>query len=280
MKKIAVIGVSKKEEIWNFIKNLSTYEKKYNLKFEPFIHSTKEFNLYDKLTEDPINLNDYIAAISIGGDGTFLYTSRVFAGSNIPVFGVNLGQLGFNTNIEIKEFDFYFEQFMNNKVDYDYKNLLDIKIEGDNCVYSVLNEGVISHTGIARMIRLKVELEGHSICDFRGDGLIVSSPTGSTAYNLSAGGPILHPLVDAFVICPICPHTLAIRPFIIPFTETIHICVEESLAQPQLTLDGQKSILLHIGQKITFKKSDKKVKVVQSKNNFPEILKMKLGWMV
>ncbi|MCK4796861.1 MAG: NAD(+)/NADH kinase, partial [Spirochaetes bacterium] len=146
--------------------------------------------------------------------------------------------------------------------------------------YVVLNEGVISHSGISRMIRLKVDLEGHSLCDFRGDGLIISSPTGSTAYNLSAGGPILHPSVDAFVVCPICPHTLAIRPYIIPFDEVINIKVEESSSQPQITLDGQKIILLEIGQKIIFKKSKKKVKIVIGSKNFSEILKLKLGWVV
>jgi NAD+ kinase len=280
MKKIAVIGVSKKKEIDGFIKSLDSLVKKYSIVVEKFIYSNKDFHLYDRLSENKTSTEDYIAAVSIGGDGTFLYTSRIFAGTDIPVFGVNLGHLGFNTNIETKEFRHYFESFMEGVAQYDQKALLDVEIENQKEIYSVLNEGVISHTGISRMIRLNVEVEGQSICDFRGDGLIVSSPTGSTAYNLSAGGPILHPSLEAFAICPICPHTLAIRPLIVPFNRIIQISVEESLAKPQLTLDGQKIILLDIGQKIAFRKSPKKVKVVKSSRNFPDVLKLKLGWMV
>ncbi|HOV15680.1 MAG TPA: NAD(+)/NADH kinase [Spirochaetota bacterium] len=279
MRKIAVVGLSKKIGIFEFIKNIKKYETQYNFETEEFIYSNKEFNLYDVLSPVNFNPNDYFAAISVGGDGTFLYTSRVFAGTEIPVLGVNIGQLGFNTNIELKDFDYYFENFLNNKVEFDYKSMLDVQIEGDDKIYNVLNEGVISHTGISRMIRLKVDLEGHCIYDFRGDGLIISSPTGSTAYNLSAGGPILHPDVDAFSLCPICPHTLAIRPFIIPFCEKLIISILESSTQPQITLDGQKIILLDIGQKIVFKKSTKKTKTIKSDKNFYEILKLKLGWL-
>ena len=278
-RKIAIVGLSKKEEIWDFLENLKKYEAKYNLEINHFIYSSKEFHLYNTISVD-FNPEDYLAAISVGGDGTFLYVSRVFAGTDIPIFGINFGQLGFNTNIEVKEFDFYFENFLENKAIFDYKTLLEVKIEGIEEKYLVLNEGVISHTGISRMIRLKVDLEGHSVCDFRGDGLIVSSPTGSTAYNLSAGGPIVHPAVDAFTVCPICPHTLAIRPFIIPFSETIHIKIEESSAKAQITLDGQKIIELNSGQRISFKKSEKKIKFIKSQRNFYEVLKLKLGWVV
>ena len=279
MKKIAVIGVSKKKEIYGFVQGLTELCSRFDVGIDTFIYSSKDFHLYNRLSEKPEQV-DYIAAVSVGGDGTFLYTSRVFAGTGIPVFGVNMGHLGFNTDIEMKEFGGCFEKLMNNTVTFSYKKLIDIELENDTEVYSALNEGVISHTGISRMIRMNVEVQGESICDFRGDGLIISSPTGSTAYNLSAGGPILHPALDAFAICPICPHTLAIRPLIVPFNRTIEVSVTESPAQPQITLDGQKIIILDIGQKISFKKSPKEVKVIKGERNFPDILKMKLGWMV
>lgn len=278
MKKIAIIGVSKKQEVWDFVKSLSSYEKKYDVKFEPFIYTTKDFQLYDRLSTSDSNCEDYVAAIAAGGDGTFLYTSRVFAGTDVPIFGLNFGKLGFNTTIETKDFSNYFERFMNNNVDFEYKSLIDVQIENDEKIYSVLNDAVVTHAGISRVVRVHVALEGQTICDFNGDGVIISSPTGSTAYNLSAGGPILHPDVNAFVVCPVCPHTLAIRPFIIPFSETIELSVEESLAEPQITLDGQKIIMLQIGQKMIFRKSDKKAKVVKGKWSFSEILKLKLGW--
>lgn len=276
MKKVIIIGLEKKKEIFDFISSF----KKYNIDFDCFIRKEKDFELYDKINDQNIDIKNYICAISLGGDGTFLYTSRIFAGSDIPVFGVNFGRLGFNTTIEVKDFYKIFDNFLKGKVDYEYKKLLDVEIQNQDKIYSVLNEGVISHTGISRMIRLRVELEGDPIYDFRGDGLIVSTPTGSTAYNLSAGGPILHPLLDAYVISPICPHTLAIRPYIIPFSKNIVITVEESSTQSQITLDGQKIIFLNTGQKIVFKKSEKSVKVVKGLKNFSEILKDKLGWIV
>lgn len=281
MKKIAVVGLDKRDNIDDFLESLENLEKKYRISFEKFIYTDNDFDLYNILNKKHTLLKDeFCAAVSIGGDGTFLYTSRVFAGTDIPIFGVNIGQLGFNTNIEVSDFESYLKSFLEGKICFDYKSLLEATVEGEKGSYEVLNEGVVSHTGISRMIRLKVDLEGHSVCDFKGDGLIVSSPTGSTAYNLSAGGPILHPSVDSFVITPICPHTLAIRPYIVPFSETITIKIEESKAQPQITLDGQKIILLDINQKIIFKKSNKSVKVVRGSKNFSEILKMKLGWMV
>lgn len=279
MRKIAVVGLEK-NSVWDFFHILESYKKKYEIDFIPFIYSNKEHNLYDSLEDKGYDPSDFEAVVSVGGDGTFLYSSRIFAGTDVAVFGVNKGHLGFNTNIEEKEFEKYFNRYMEDKVEFIYKNLLDVSIEGDPNLYLVINEVVISFAGISRTIRLKVFVGDNPICDFRGDGLIVSSPTGSTAYNLSAGGPILHPSVNAFVVTPICPLTLAIRPYIIPFDEIINIKVEKPSSQAQVTLDGQKIITLDIGQNIIIKKSSKRVKIVKGSKNFSEILKTKLGWMV
>lgn len=281
MNKIAIVALEKKLDIPDFMARISLLEKRYDIKFETFFYSNKDFDLYNILHREKKDITkEFSAALSVGGDGTFLYTSRVFAGLDIPIFGINMGQLGFNTNVEIDELEEYLKKFIDGEALFDYKTLLEVHVEGEKEIFTVLNEGVISHTGISRMIRMKVYLEGRSVCDFNGDGLIISTPTGSTAYNLSAGGPILHPSVDSYVITPICPHTLAIRPYIVPFSESIIVKIKESSAQPQITLDGQKVILLDIGQKITFKKSDKTVKVVRGKRSFSEILKLKLGWTV
>jgi NAD+ kinase len=279
MRKIAVVGLEK-NNVWDFFHSLENFKKKYSIDFIPFIYSNKKQNLYNSLENEGYKPSDFEAAVSVGGDGTFLYTSRVFAGTEVAVFGVNKGHLGFNTNIEENEFEEYFKKYLENRIEFTYKNLLDVSVEGDSNLYLVINEGVITYAGISRTIRLKVFVGDNPICDFRGDGLIVSSPTGSTAYNLSAGGPILHPSVNAFVVTPICPLTLAIRPYIIPFDEVINILVEKPSSKTQITLDGQKIITLDIGQKIVIKKSDKRVKIIKGSKNFSEILKTKLGWMV
>lgn len=279
MRKIAIIGLEK-NNVWDFFKSLEHIKKKYKVDFIPFIYSNKEHDLYDKLGGKDYKPADFEAVVSVGGDGTFLYTSRVFAGTNVAVFGVNKGHLGFNTNIEETDFEKYFIRYLEDKIIYTHKNLLEIFIENNPKSYLALNDGVITFAGISRTIRLKVYVGENPICDYRGDGLIISSPTGSTGYNLSAGGPILHPSVNAFVVTPICPLTLVIRPYIIPFEEEINITIEAPSTDAQITLDGQKIISLDIGQKIKFKKSDKSVKIVQGSKVFSEILKTKLGWMV
>jgi NAD+ kinase len=282
MKAVAVIGLEK-NNVWDFYKKLENYRKKYGLEFIPFIYSDKDkavYDNYESLEYKGYKPEDFCAALSVGGDGTFLYTSRVFAGTEVPIFGINKGHLGFNTSIEENEFDPYFQNFMEGKSGFEYKVFLSVKVQGESSEHIVLNDGVISYSGISRTIRLKIFIGDVSVCDFRGDGLIISSPTGSTAYNLSAGGPILHPSVNAFVLCPICPLTLAIRPYIVPFEEIINIKIEQSTRSPQLTLDGQKIIILETGQTVTFKKSDKTVKIIKSKRTFSEILEKKLGWKV
>lgn len=278
MKKIAVIGLEK-NNVWDFFNKIQYIKQKYNIEPIPYIYSKNDRKFYDKLQENNNNTKDFLCAISVGGDGTFLYTSRIFAGTDVPIFGINKGHLGFNTTIEESEFETFFKAFYEGKSEYEYKHLMDVQVEGNDNIDIVLNDGVISFSGIARTIKLIVEIKNNKINHFRGDGLIISTPTGSTGYSLSAGGPILHPTVNAFVLCPICPLTLAIRPYIIPFDETIYVLIEEASSEPQLTLDGQKIIMLKIGQKIIFKKSEKKVKIIKGSKTFSEILEKKLHWM-
>ncbi len=279
MKKFAIIGFDEKTSIHVFIEKIKKLSEKLNFKCDYFIYSKKDFNLYDKLYDNQI-INCYDAAISIGGDGTFLYTSRIFAGTDIPVFGVNLSNLGFNTRIEIDEIEQYILNFLENRLECEYRDILEVSIGNSNETYCVINDGVISHTGISRMIRLKVSLNDEPVYNFNGDGIIISTSIGSTAYNLSAGGPILHPSVKAIAMSPICAHTLAIRPYIIPINEIITIEVLQSSAQPQITLDGQKTIILTPGEKIFFKNSHKKIKIIKTVKSFSEILKDKLGWNI
>lgn len=277
MKKLAVVGFKEKRNVLSFVQQLENLKQRYPFNFDLFLYEKRDFELYDILGEE-VNIKKYDAAISIGGDGTFLYTARIFAGSHQPIFGVNIGRIGFNAKIEIKDFEFYLKSWLEETLEYEYVDLLDVKIDQHEKIFTVVNEGVISHNGISRIIHLKVSSQGHLIYDFRGDGVIVSTSTGSTAYNLSAGGPILHPSVKAISLSPICAHTLAIRPYIIPIEEGVTIEIAASSVSPQLTLDGQKTILLTHGEKIIFKKSKKNIKIVKTKKIFSEILKEKLGW--
>ncbi len=279
-KKIAVIGFNKKNNLGNFLLNLDNLGKKYDITFQKFIYGTKDFYYYDRLPSPNgnMNLDRFDAAVSIGGDGTFLYTGRVFAGTDIPIFGVNNGQLGFNTPIEIGAFENALKSFVDKTLQYEYKSLLEITINQDK--FNVINDAVISHAGISRIVTLELTVGNVELSKIRGDGLIISTPTGSTAYNLSAGGPILHPTVDSYVITPICPHTFAIRPFIVPMNEILRVKIKDTSAQPQITLDGHKIIFLEKNQDITIKKSDKNIKTVKGSKTFTQILNKKLGWTI
>lgn len=279
MKKIALIGL-KKNNVWDFYEKIKNFKEEYNVEVIPFIYEKNDRQYYDKLHNQSIRPEDFICAVSVGGDGTFLYTARVFAGTDIPIFGINKGHLGFNTNLEEEEFEEYFKKFLEGNVEYENKFLLDVLINDSKESNIALNDGVISYSGISRTIKLKVEIKNNIIFkNFRGDGLIISTPTGSTAYNLSSQGPILHPEVNAFVICPICPLTLAIRPFIVPSNDVITVTVDESVSECQLTLDGQKIIMLKTHDRVIFKKSKKNVKIVKGSKSFSEILEKKLHWM-
>jgi NAD+ kinase len=277
MKRVAVVGLEK-NNAGGFFNTFKDRFKKRDIEFVSYINTEKDEKHYEMLDDKGFRPGDFIAAVSAGGDGTFLYTSRVFAGSGVPVFGINKGHLGFNTNIEEAEFEKYFSKFLDGKAEFDYKHFLEVLLPENNERHIALNDGVISYAGISRTIRLRVNIGDTPLCNIRGDGLIVSTPTGSTAYNLSAGGPILQPEVNAFVLTAICPLSLAIRPFIIPFGEVITVFVDEPTFQ--ITLDGQKIIYLNSGEKIVMKKSEKEVKIVRGSRSFSEILKIKLGWMV
>ena len=278
MKKIAIIGFNKRSYLDKFLATADKLSEKYDVSFEKFLYGSKDFHYYDKLpvVGERSKTDHFDAAVSIGGDGTFLYTARVFAGTDIPIFGVNNGQLGFNTTIEIDEFEHFFADFLDDKAQYEYKETLEIGVNDDK--FLVVNDAVISHAGISRIITLDLSIGDECISKIKGDGLNISTPTGSTAYNLSAGGPILHPSVESFVLTPICAHTLAIRPFIVPYKEILSVKIKDSNVQPQLTLDGHKIIFLQKNQTVTVRKSDKSVKIVKGGKNFTQILNKKLGW--
>jgi len=157
MNKIAIVALEKKLNIPEFMARISLLGEKYNIEFETFFYSNKDFDLYNILHRERKDVGkEFSAAFSVGGDGTFLYTSRVFAGLDIPIFGINMGRLGFNTNIEINDLEEYLKKFIDGEALFDYKALLEVDVEGENEIFTVLNEGVISHTGISRMIRMKV----------------------------------------------------------------------------------------------------------------------------
>ncbi len=218
----------------------------------------------------------------LGGDGTFLHTARFFAGSNIPILGFNLGRLGFLTEMEAEDLDLVLDNILEKKYRVEERAM----VEGWVCRRGLeiarvlgLNDIVISKGAFARIIELDLYLQQIYISTFPGDGLIVSTPTGSTAYSLSAGGPIIHPMVEAFIVTPICPHSLHARPLVVRKEEQIEIKVRRADRRVMLTVDGQEGLRLVKDDVVKIAAAEEKTLLVRfSEKDFYQILQKRLNY--
>ncbi|MDY7038970.1 MAG: NAD(+)/NADH kinase, partial [Thermodesulfobacteriota bacterium] len=218
-----------------------------------------------------------------GGDGTLLGAARKIGRYGVPILGVNLGGLGFLTSIPLKKLFPVIEMMLNGQLTVEDRLMLETKVVRENeeiCRFQVLNDMVINKGTLARIIDLDVYINNQFLTTFRADGLIISTPTGSTAYNLSAGGPILYPTMANFILTPICPFTLTNRPIILPDSDTIMVkMMKESEERVSLTFDGQKGFDLFHGDMIIIYKSNEKIKLIRSPDqSYFEILRTKLMW--
>lgn len=220
---------------------------------------------------------DISMAIVLGGDGTILKTARFYAKYNVPILGINLGRLGFLSQAKSTQI----EEAINLVISGSFKIEDRIMLSALNGKMNALNDIVIKGDGFSRTSRLYVHINDNIVCDYLADGIIISTPTGSTAYTLSAGGPILSPVLDAMVVVPICPHTMNARPIVIPSSEVIN--VTSSQKKPLLTIsaDGQETHCLAADDNIQIKKSEFSAKLILlnlDKNSFYSVLKEKLHW--
>ncbi|HXP87115.1 MAG TPA: NAD(+)/NADH kinase [Bryobacteraceae bacterium] len=220
--------------------------------------------------------------IVLGGDGTLLSTARAAAGRDVPLFAVNLGGLGFLTAIKVDELYLQLERALKGDFLLERRRLLSTELwRGDQRfnVNQALNDMVLSKTDIARMIDLDVRVDGSFLCTYRADGLIVATPTGSTAYSLSAGGPIVYPTVAAIAITPICPHTLTNRPVIVPDESVIEVTIPADVPSAYMTIDGQVGETVLQGDRIVCRRSEQSISLVHPPEMvFFDVLREKLKW--
>jgi len=219
--------------------------------------------------------------IVLGGDGTLLASARALNGRTIPVFAVNLGGLGFLTAITIDEIYPELERALNNEHRIAPRRMLRCELIRDGQTvktYEALNDVVITKAALARMIDIETHVDFHFVGTFKADGMILCTPTGSTAYSLSAGGPIIFPSVDALCITPICPHALTARPVIVPGTSNIQF-VNLSQEPTYLTIDGQIGEPLHSQDRVNCRASDHSVQLIRPPRMlFFDVLRAKLKW--
>ena len=247
-----------------------------------------EGNMGKKIGKEELNcltekfLKEVDLIISLGGDGTLLRAARLAAAEDIPVFGVNLGGLGFLTQIGIDSLEKSLEKLYQGRYFLDERMMLDCTVkrkEKEIKKFTALNDIVIGKGAFARIICLATYVNDDYVITYSADGLVISTSTGSTAYSLSAGGPIVNPNIDSIILTPICPHTLSARPFIIGKNDQVKIKLESSEEKIMVTIDGQEGFVLKPKDEVIIKKSDHKARLVTFKeNSFYAILREKLRW--
>lgn len=223
----------------------------------------------------------YDLVVVLGGDGTLLVVARALA-DRVPILGVNLGRLGFLT--EVGRGDLYpsLVKVLAGRYSVEERALLDVELRrasGSCQGWQILNDAVIAKSALARIIELTLTIDGHLVARYRADGLILSTPTGSTAYNLSAGGPIVDPSLPVVMLTPICPHTLSLRPLVVPDSGSLEIRLETRREEVYLTLDGQEGTNLGYRDVVHASRSDARVRLIKvGPRSFYDNLREKLSW--
>ncbi len=219
--------------------------------------------------------------VVLGGDGTLLAASHL-VDRPVPVLGVNFGSLGFLTEITMAELYPTLEGVLSGDYRFEERRMLRARVQQrdtPDTTGDVLNDVVVTKAALSRIIELDVAVDGLFVSAFRADGLIVSSPTGSTAYNLAAGGPILHPTLDAVVLTPICPHMLTNRPLVVSDRSSIEVRLRAGReSDAHLTLDGQRGFPLRGGDVVTVTRSPRTIRLVKAQRDYFEVLRTKLKW--
>jgi NAD+ kinase len=222
------------------------------------------------------------AVVVLGGDGTFLSVARFLEKRTTPIVGVNLGGLGFLTEVNIENCYRELELILRKHYEIEERMRLEVSIQrnGDEIFrQSVLNDAVINKAALARIVDLRTFINGRFLTHYRADGLIVATPTGSTAYNLSAGGPIVYPTAKAMILTPICSFTLTNRPIILPSDVTIQVELGEPIKDATLTCDGQVGCELASSDRIIISAADNPLRLIKTPSiDYLEILRAKLKW--
>lgn len=220
--------------------------------------------------------------VVMGGDGTLLSVARHYGQLNLPILGVNVGGLGFLTEVSLDELYPAMEQVLAGSYEVEDRLPLTASLFRGRELYwreNILNDVVINKGALARIIQVTAWIDNEYLTTYRADGLIVSTPTGSTAYTLSAGGPIVYPTLSHIILIPICPHTLSNRPIILPETCTVAITFDEKIFDVYLTLDGQVGQALQAEDRVEIHSAPYRVKLIKSpQRSYFEILRAKLGW--
>ena len=284
IKTVGIVVKPNHAEAWRTACELSEWLEKRGVSLigKPYAeHERAEMDACDGPAENGDRF-DADLVIVLGGDGTMIATARLIGDRQVLVLGINYGSLGYLTEFRIEEMFPALEAILDGEYEIDSRVMLRVGHFRDDELLGqgrVLNDVVINKAALARIIEIEVTLNEQYVNSFRADGLIVSTPTGSTAYNLSAGGPIIYPSMNAVVITPICPFTLTNRPIVIPDTDEIELKLVHEAEGVVLTLDGQIGFTMATDDRVVIRKSSTTFNIVQPPNrNYFDVLRNKLKW--
>ncbi|OPY71213.1 MAG: putative inorganic polyphosphate/ATP-NAD kinase [Syntrophorhabdus sp. PtaU1.Bin050] len=280
IRNIHVICKRKKEDAVNIAANII---ESYGRKIGVFVDEESGRSLgYEKQVEIERIGEDAGLIIVLGGDGTLLSVARQLKGKDVPILAVNLGGLGFLTEISPEELPEMLEKVLRGDFTISKRIMLDVTVKrGSDRIFefTVLNDAVITKDALARIIDIETYVNDEYLTTYKADGLIVSTATGSTGYSLAAGGPILHPSMKNIIVTPICPHMLTNRPIILSEDVTIKARLQAKDERVVLTLDGQIGFPLEFGDEVTARESSHVVSLIKSSSKgYFEILRTKLKW--
>ena len=282
MPKAAIISKPQKPELEQILPELIAWLRSHNFDYIVDPETANYINSTDAIERlfMPDHAPDVV--VMLGGDGTLLAAARAFAFTQTPILAVNLGSLGFLTETPISELYESLEAWLAGQAIIEHRSLMHAELFRDGRSFrqwEALNDVVTAKGAIARMGEFGVELDGQFVARFRADGVIVATPTGSTAYNVAAGGPILMPNLDAMVITAICPHLLTIRPIVVPGDSAVCISVDSVPHETYLTVDGQEAVELLLGDRIDCRRSQHSVHLLRlHPNGLFNVLRSKLSW--
>ncbi len=285
-KTIGVIANPTKKEsgkgLERVIKKLSQYRVRVFVDEESCRLVNKEVCSTVKVIDRLLMPDKVDLILVLGGDGTFLTVAKLVDKKPVPILGINFGTLGFLTEISIDEIEECIDRLMAGEFTVENRPVIRVKVvrkNGHVLIYRCVNETAIKRDTLARIIEVDMFADGQYLTTFRGDGVIVATPTGSTAYSLSAGGPIIYPTLNAMLITPICPHTLTMRPLVLKGETCISVSLKTESENVMVIFDGQEGIELRVGDLIEITRSPYDLLILRDpKKSYFETLREKLKW--
>lgn len=279
IRRIGITSKSNSRDAVRTARELADWLRRRELEVEADESITRVGGGHETITFSPDR--EYDLVIVLGGDGTLLSVARELQGDT-PVLGVNLGNLGFLSEIGRDELYPSLVEILAGRYQLERRALFRVELAragGNSNLYAVLNDVVIAKSALSRIIELTIRVDGQLVATYRSDGLIISTPTGSTAYNLSAGGPIVSPLLPVALLTPICPHTFSLRPLVVPDSSLIEVTLETQREEVFLTLDGQEGTTLGFHDTVRVTRHERSVPLVRtSRRTFFDGLRSKLRW--